>query len=74
MDWVPEENGEKTCFFLSGLTMVLSSQGRVTKPYCVEIESDMKHQHHTHHTRMAPQSVTGEPFLTWLDVCSWRAS
>src|SRR4029434_818202 len=48
-----------------------SAQGRVTKPYCVEIESDMKHQHHTHHTRMALPSVTGEPFLTWLDVCSW---
>lgn len=37
--------------------------------YFTGTESDMKQQHHTPHTRMVLLSATGEPFLTWLDVC-----
>ena len=43
---------------------------RVIKYYFAGTESDMRHQHHTHHTRMVLLSATGELFLIWLDVCS----
>jgi len=46
---------------------------RVIKYYFAGTESDMRYQHHSHHTRMALLNATGEPFLIWLDVCSRKS-
>jgi len=55
---------------VSGLIMVVRLLDRVIKYYFAGTESDMRYQHHSHHTRMALLNATGEPFLIWLDVCS----
>lgn len=53
---------------VSGLTMALNLLDRGIKRYFTGTESDMKHQHHTHHTRTALLSATGGHFLIWLDA------